>query len=181
MSEDPGTESVAGAKPKYDEVQLQYALDQLRSEQNLALGTAAGLTGALVGACIWALITVVTEFQIGWLAVAVGFLVGIAVRTFGKGIDKVFGFVGAVLALLGCLAGNVLALCAMIATDQDLGFFEVLSRLDLKIIQELMAATFSPVDLLFYAIALYEGYKLSFRRVTEQDIEAKIRGQGVFG
>jgi hypothetical protein len=141
----------------------------------------AGVIGAAVGACVWALITVLTQFQIGWMAVGVGFLVGIAIRTFGKGIDKPFGIIGAVLALLGCGAGNLLAVCGIIAAEQDMEFFEVLSNLDLTIVQQLMVATFSPMDLLFYGIAVYEGYNLAFRRVTEQDIAARITGHQATG
>jgi hypothetical protein len=33
-----------------------------------------------------------------------------------------------------------------------------------------MAATFSPMDLLFYGIAIYEGYKFSFRQLTDEDM-----------
>jgi hypothetical protein len=176
MSEDQGSASSESAGPQFDEAQLQYALGQLRSEQNLTLGTAAGAIAALIGAVLWALITVITKFQIGWMAVGVGFLVGIAIRNFGKGVDKIFGIVGAGLALLGCGLGNVLAVCGIIAADQDMGFFEVLSKLDLVIVKELMVATFSPMDLLFYGFAVYEGYKLSFRQVTEQDIAARITG-----
>ena len=33
-----------------------------------------------------------------------------------------------------------------------------------------MVATFSPMDLLFYGIAVYEGYKFSFRQVGPEDL-----------
>ena len=33
-----------------------------------------------------------------------------------------------------------------------------------------MAATFQPMDVLFYGIALYQGYKLSIRPITQADI-----------
>lgn len=181
MSEDQGSGPREGARPRFDEAQLQYALGQIRSEQNLTMGAVTGAAGALIGASLWALITVVTKFQIGWMAVGIGFLVGIAIRTFGRGIDKVFGYVGAVLALLGCGVGNLLAVSGTIAAEQNMGFFEVLSRLNLQIVQELMVATFSPMDVLFYGIAAYEGYKLSIRQLTERDIAARITGQAAAG
>jgi hypothetical protein len=40
-----------------------------------------------------------------------------------------------------------------------------------------MTANFSPIDLLFYGIAIYEGYKLSFRQVTEDELRAAARGR----
>jgi hypothetical protein len=39
-----------------------------------------------------------------------------------------------------------------------------------------MATTFSPMDLLFYGIAVYEGFKLSFRKITHEEIRAAITG-----
>jgi len=176
MNETEGPGTVEGARPQFDQTQLQYALDQIRGEQSLAMGTIAGACAALAGAGLWALITVIAKIQIGWMAVGVGFLVGAAIRKFGRGIDRVFGIVGAVLALLGCGAGNLLSVCGMIAHEENIGFFEVVSRLDPEIIQQLMVATFSPIDLLFYGIAAYEGYRLSIRQVTEQDLTARITG-----
>ena len=58
-----------------DNAQIQSVVYQIRSEQNLMLGTIAGAIAALVGASIWAAITVATEFQIGWMAIGVGIMV----------------------------------------------------------------------------------------------------------
>jgi hypothetical protein len=153
-----------------ERAQLQFAIEQLRSQQNLLGGVLGGIAGAAVGAALWAGVTVATGYQIGWMAVGVGFLVGYAVRVFGKGLDPIFGVIGAVLSLVGCGIGNLLTVCGFVAQQESLAFFDVLTRLDLGIAQELMAATFSPMDVLFYGIAVYEGYKLSFRRLTEQEL-----------
>jgi hypothetical protein len=157
-------------EPQIDQAQLQYAIEQLRSQQNLAGGVIAGLVAALAGAAVWAGITVLTNFQIGWMAVGVGFLVGFAVRAVGKGVDKSFGIAGAILALLGCLTGNLLAVCGIVSRQEGIPFFTLLSRLNVQMIQELMTATFSPMDLLFYGIAVYESYRFSFRQVKPEDL-----------
>jgi hypothetical protein len=39
-----------------------------------------------------------------------------------------------------------------------------------------MKAFFSPMDLVFYAIAVYEGYKLSFRQVTQDELSEMLSG-----
>jgi hypothetical protein len=35
-----------------------------------------------------------------------------------------------------------------------------------------MKDSFSPMELLFYGIAIYEGYNFSFRKITEEEIIA---------
>lgn len=85
---------------------------------NLAAAALGGLIAAIVGALIWAVITVTAKFQIGFMAV--------------QAADPVMSVTLRVL-------GNP----SSIAT----------------ILQE----TFRGMDLLFYAIAVYEGYKLARR------------------
>lgn len=144
--------------------QSQAAADtaaaQTLPEQSLPKALAAGAAAALVGALLWALVTFVTEYQIGWMAVGVGFLVGYAVR-FGKGTTQIFNITGAVLALLGCVMGNVFMIIAFAAKGADLSVFEVASRIEIGLLANLMMETFSPMDILFYGIAVYEGWRFS--------------------
>lgn len=153
-----------------DQNKLNRYLEQLKLEQNLSNGIAAGLGAAILSAILWAIITVLTGFQIGYMALAVGFFVGYAVRYAGKGLDKQFGIAGAALALLGCLLGNFFSIIGFIAQAQELGYFEVLSMMDISMIPQFMVETFSVMDILFYGLAIYEGYKFSFRQITEEDI-----------
>jgi hypothetical protein len=88
----------------------------------------------------------------------------------GRGVDNTFGYVGAALSLFGCLLGNLLSVYAIIAEQEELAFFFVLTHVNPAAIPELLAATFHPMDLLFYAIAIYEGYRFSFRRITRTDL-----------
>ena len=132
---------------------------------NLGAAVVGGLVAALVGALIWAVITVTTKFQIGFMAVGVGFLVAWAVRTLGKGRDTTFGIIGGVFALLGCLLGNLLSACGFLAGQASEPVMSVTLRVlgNPASIATILQETFSGMDLLFYAIAVYEGYKLSRR------------------
>jgi hypothetical protein len=130
-------------------------------EQNLPMGFMAGLAAAAIGAAIWAMITLVTNFQIGWMAVGVGFLVGWAVRVAGKGTTTTFGVLGAALALGGCLTGNLLTVCVVASRQLQVGVLDVVARFTPAFTLNLMWAMFSPMDLLFYGLAIYEGYRFS--------------------
>jgi len=149
---------------------------RLTSEQNLLGGAFAGLAAAFVGAGIWTVVTAVTEYQIGWMAVGVGCLVGYSVRVVGKGVSKPFGVIGAAMSLLGCLLGNLLTVCYFVAAAQQMGFVEILLKLDPVIIGQLLGVTFDPMDLLFYGIAIYEGYRFSFRQISEEDLIQATEG-----
>ncbi len=170
MTEQPDVEQ------QLDPVQLQYLRERLKSEQNIGLGILSGSLGAIIGAALWAVITIATGMQIGFMAIGVGFLVGYAIRTFGRGVDTLFGIAGGILSLLGCLLGNLLSVCGFISIQEDRPFFSILAQLDFSLAIDLVIKTSNPMDLLFYGIAVYEGYRLSFRQMSDADLQAILKG-----
>lgn len=145
-------------------------IEQLRKNQELGYAIIGGVSAALIGAAIWALITVSTNYQIGYMAVGVGFLVGFTVRFFGAGVDLPYRIVGAVCALLGCMLGNLFSQVWFIAEAQSLGYFETLAYLDLAFTGTIVKESFNFMDLLFYGIAVYEGYRFAVRDVSDEMI-----------
>jgi antitoxin component YwqK of YwqJK toxin-antitoxin module len=167
-SEMPETEMVNG-----QEITTELSsndINRLKSHQDFFYATVGGLIATLISALIWAVVTVTTNYQIGYMAIGVGLLVGFTIQFFGAGIDQKFGYLGASFSLLGCLLGNLFSQIGFIAQEQSLGYFETLSYLNFSLIIDILIETFNPIDLLFYGIALYEGYKFAFRRITAQDI-----------
>ena len=53
---------------------IERHIEKLKSNQNLPLGFFIGLIASIVGAILWAAITVATEYQIGYMAIAIGLL-----------------------------------------------------------------------------------------------------------
>ncbi|MCZ6905376.1 MAG: hypothetical protein O7F56_06900 [Acidobacteria bacterium] len=158
-----------------DEMKLNQLIERRKDEQSLGGGVVAGIVAAALGAAIWAGITVALERQIGFMAIGIGFLVGFAVRKFGKGMDSVFGVAGGALAVLGCLAGNLLTSCIFIAQAQEMPVLVILSQINPAIAVEIMRLTFSPIDVLFYAFAVYYGYKLSFHPLTGEELATVVK------
>lgn len=155
----------------------ETAIEKLRFHQDFNYAIIGGILAALVSAALWAVITVATKYQIGYMAIGVGFLVGFGIRFFGSGIDKKFGFLGAVLALLGCLTGNLLSQIGFYANEQSMGFLEVLNLLDFTYIPSILVESFSPMDLLFYGIAVYAGYRFAFRQLTPALLKSLNSGE----
>ncbi len=177
----PETQSPQGQGPEVREPQtnrpqvpnsaLKITLEALRSEQNLAMGVFTGFVAAIAGAATWAMVTVYAEYQIGWMAIGIGFIVGFAVRIAGKGIEPSFGVVSAVLSLFGCVLGNLWTMTYFFAVKEGVPFLTAVSQLNPDIAVKIMASTFNIMDLLFYGLSLYFGYKYGFRRITEDELK----------
>ena len=167
IEEDQDTSETVELDPdKYREM-----LAQLERDQNMPQAIVAGIIAAVVAASLWAIVTHITGYQIGWMAVGVGFIVGFVIREAGKGIEPDFGILGAVLSVLGCIMGNVLNVCIILAQMTETPVLEVVGLLDFSTIKSILIETFSFIDLLFYGIATFEGYKFSFREITEEELE----------
>jgi hypothetical protein len=140
------------------------AMDGVRgSGENLFLGILAGAIAAAIGAAIWMGITMATGVQFGLVALGVGALVGLAVRLVGNGTSMIFGVLGAILTLIGCLGGEILTRIQQESTPQH-NFFATLNTVDLPQLLTTIFTQMGPVSYLIYGIGIYEGYKLSIRK-----------------
>lgn len=156
-----------------DEILTKFSeenLEKFKQEQNLTRGITASIFTGLLSAISWGVITVLTNFQIGFMAIAIGAIVGLTMRAAGKGIDVVFGISGVIIAVMSCLLGNFFSIIGFIANQENLGYIETLFYFDYSQLLHIMGITFKPMDLVFYVIAGAEGYKFSFRAFTEKDV-----------
>lgn len=140
----------------------------MRKHQDLPYAIIGGLAAAIVGAIIWGTVTYFTHYQIGYMAIGVGLLVGFSVRYFGAGVDLPFGIVGAFFAVFGCALGNLLSQVGFLAEAESMGYFEVIPYLNWSVIEQIYRESFSPMDVLFYGIAGYEGYRFAFRSLSQE-------------
>jgi hypothetical protein len=123
-------------------------LEILIQEQDIKNGFIGGSFAASVGAIFWYLFTVLTGVQIGFMGLFMGIFVGLSVKYFGKGVQKKFGYMGAGLSLFACLLGDWMTYPSIVDA------FDVYS-------------------VIFYVIAIYEGYRFSWK-VSKKDIEGVL-------
>jgi antitoxin component YwqK of YwqJK toxin-antitoxin module len=154
-------------------------LNLLRLHQDFYYAAVGGSVAAMLCAVIWAAITVATQYQIAYMAIGVGLGVGYVVQLFGAGIEKKFGYLGGFLALVGCVIGNLLSQVGFIAHEQQFGYFETITYLNFSIILEIMIESFHPMDVLFYGIAVYGGYKMAFRKISTTILKKLSNGEPV--
>lgn len=110
------------------------------------------------------------------MAVGVGFMVGYGVKILGRGIDRIFGITGAAIALFSVALGNFLFAIGILAEIWEVSFLAALLSFNYAMTFELMTVTFTPMDIVFYLIAIYEGYRFSFRKLTRDDQSYSTEG-----
>lgn len=172
--QEPVRESAQEPEFAITEDEARRAMEFFREEQNLAAGGLAGMVAAVTGAAIWAGVSVATEYQIGWMAVGIGMLVGIAIRVVGKGVDQIFGVAGAFISLVGCALGNIFTVAYYLSMQTGTPLIDVLTQADFEMLVELLMSTFRVMDLLFYGLAMYFGYRYSFRELTMADFDRAL-------
>jgi hypothetical protein len=172
----PGSDIPKPPPVTFDPEQIREIREELHARQNIHRGIAGGFVSALLGAGGWAVITVATGFQHEVMAIGVGFLVGLAVRKYGRGLSAPFGVAGGLLALFGSLLGNILSYGAMTAKAAQLPIvrFELQLLTNPVAVANALAAWFDPMDIAFYSVAIIMGYAISFREYSESDIARMI-------
>ena len=146
------------------------AIEELNYDSNLILGLIGGAFAMLISAALWGIITYVTEYQISWMAIGVGLFVGIAIQKLGKGKTLIYGISGAVLSLIGCMLGNFFFYNGILAREWEIPFFSVLLAisLDPAAIVELFTMAFDIIDLLFYGVAAYIGFRAAMGTMSKR-------------
>lgn len=150
------------APPKPDDFPISMTDDELFAEEDLSKGLLYASMACLLGAVAWVLVSLITGYKIGYMAIGIGFLVGYAMRK-GKGVRPIFGICGALLALISCLLGDFITIVGLASKESGLSFFEVLVTANYHSILSVMVENVASISTLFYGIAVYEGYKFSFR------------------
>jgi hypothetical protein len=79
-----------------------------RSGGRLALGTALSAVGALIGAAIWFGVAMAVELEIGYVALAVGFLAGFGMMLGYNKQNTLGGLVAAGMSLMGIVMAKIL-------------------------------------------------------------------------
>ncbi len=143
--------------------------DKIINDQDFTMALIGGISVSVIGAILWALISL-SGFQFGFMAVGIGALVGFVIKQYGKGIFLKFAIAGSIISLLGCLLGNLLTVLLYVSKEYKISFFDVFSQVSINNIPQIMIQAMHPIDFIFYAIAIYEGYRFSTKKFTERSL-----------
>jgi hypothetical protein len=118
------------------------------------LSIASSLALALVGSALFAGIAYATDTQFGLISIVIGVLAGLGAARGGRG--KRAQIVGAACATVGYFAGHVMVFAVIGGSE----FFELPAEKYVEMLRLIATQTFSTMDALFLAIAVWEGWSI---------------------
>ncbi|WP_329282072.1 hypothetical protein [Streptomyces sp. NBC_00691] len=148
----PGNPFAGGAAPE----QYPYAPPPAPARDNVALGLVAALVAALVSAGVYGAVIGGLEREIGWAAVGVGFLTGLAAGKVG-GRNPVLPIASAVLALGAVYLGQLLGIAILLSKELDVSVTELFFQ-EFGLLTEGWNATKDGLTFLFFGIAAFAAF-----------------------
>lgn len=133
-----------------------YAPAPAPVKNNIGLGLAAAFGAAVVVAGVYGAIIGMTKHEIGWAAVGVGFLIGLAAGRLG-GRNPVLPVASAVLSLGSVYIGQLVGEAMIGAKETGLSFSELFFQ-HFDVVQEAWKADADPLTFVFLAIAAYVAF-----------------------
>jgi hypothetical protein len=141
--------------------QIVTELKKERADSSaLPMSIGAGVVSAVVCGAVWAAITVVTNMEIGWVAIGVGWLTGQAVVLGARGKKgRQLQMIAAGCSLLGLVLGKYFIVAHVIKTQLGVN----ISYFDVKIIQFFfgnLGLFLQPFDALWAIFALLAAWSV---------------------
>jgi len=123
----------------------------------------AACVGGGAGALIWGAIVYFTHYEVGYVAWAVGGLIGFCVRVAAGDMNDTFaGIIAAVGSVFSILAGKVLGAYFIVQWIIKEGQVpaDLTANAQGQLVGIAFAHSFSPIDIVFFLLAIATAYKL---------------------
>lgn len=159
------TDDAVFCRPCFDKLtaHLHQAIAEQSTDVNYAMALVGGTVGGVLGALVWWGFTVVTNIAFGLVAVVIGIAVG-------KGVVWLSGhkrhlnlqIMAVVISLLSFIYASFLVNRTFIqkAFEEDGTPVEIALLPSAEFFVEVLKAGFSPIDLLFLGIVIWEAWKI---------------------
>lgn len=109
-----------------------------------------GFIASVIAAALCGVLVALMGWQVGYFAIGVGIIVGIGVRTGGRGVNFLHGIIAALFALGGTILGNIFAIASEVSRIRGVSFLEMFSPSEFSFVMNVFSRSFEPIDLIFY-------------------------------
>lgn len=142
--------------------------ESLIAEQNFGAGVVAAVVAALAGALAWGVAAAVVGGVPAWFAIGLGALVGYGMQLFGKGLSTKYSIAAALIAVIGCLAGYVVAAIIYEAKGSADTVGDILAKLHMADVVGFFVRELGFLDVFFLFLAAVAAWYFAQRDLTEE-------------
>jgi len=142
---------------------------RLVDAQSVAGAIVAGVAAVIAFCVLWALLSTLVNRVFPWLTLAMGMLVGLAMRRAGRGLDWRFPVLAAMLTALGCLAANIVVAAAFTAAEFGTGTLTVLRAVTAMTWPVFFDEVMTPADAVYALFAAAIAAFYANRRLSRAD------------
>jgi len=144
-----------------------------------------GLIGALIGGAIWGAIAIFTKYQVGYVALLVGFLAGGGVLLLGRKRGVPYQLIAVVMAILGLAIGKYLTYYFLNRADVieqfgqeawDAAGLTLTSPQMFEFFFADLGVLFEAIDILFIILAIVTAWGMPSNRVPAAKAVEKPAG-----
>lgn len=127
----------------------------------------AALLAAIIGGVVWALIVVVTEYEVGIVAWAIGGLAALAVSFSAKKITPVHQIIAVVASLLGILLGKYFVYGYYLIGETE-GIMSMFHMEVIRMFPQFFSALFGGMDIIFVLLAIVTAWQLPVKLASNR-------------
>jgi hypothetical protein len=140
------------------------------TRNNLVLPIIGALLAAVVGGIVWAVIAVVTDYEIGIVAWAIGGAAGFLVSFFAKGNVT---SVHQIIAVIGSLIGIILGKYFILGYYYDYSISGIFNSETFSLFFSNFSVLFSGMDLVFVLLAVATAWQLPAKLAPKEPVSEK--------
>lgn len=147
--------------------QVERSLDAPLGADALLKAAAAGIAGGVAGAAIYFAVLALSGYEIGIIAIAVGWLVGKGVRwgTGGRGGGPVYQALAMAITYLAIVSTHLLSAIVHVMRQTDATFGAIVSRVNwiYVLAEPFLDGVENIIGIVIIGIGLYEAWKINRR------------------
>ncbi|MNO60645.1 hypothetical protein D3C76_512670 [compost metagenome] len=131
----------------------------MEQKSNVGISVIGALIAAVVGGVVWAAITILTNYEIGFIAWVIGGLTAFGAAKFATKITPLHQIVSVLASLLGIVIGKYLAYGYM----ANGGFSGIFSSDTFSILSDNISFMFGVKDIIFVLIAVAIAWQMPIK------------------
>lgn len=155
---------------KEEDKQRNYKLAaNLIAQQNFAAAIIIGAGATVLAAALYGILTAIWNFSYGFVAAAIGIIIGISMQYLGRGIETKFAVAAFLYTIAGCVLGNLFRVIMSMSIGSATSPLEVWRTNEFSLLAGRAQSYISLIDLVFWFVAVWLAVFLVKRPLSRKE------------